>query len=90
MSPWASVPASRQKPCRSPASPALLVAVWHLLCPVGCSSQRFGNGLLLGIYEQSESALSARGTATPLQAPPRQQEQLLLIARRLGEVLNGA
>lgn len=61
-----------------------------LLCPVGCSSQRFGNGLLLGLYEQSESAPSARGAATPVQGPPRQQEQLLLIARRLGEVLNGA
>ena len=51
------------------------------LCPVGCSSTNT-RALLLGLYE----------TQTPVagsQTQQRQQEQLLLLARRLGDLLAG-
>jgi hypothetical protein len=57
-----------------------------LLCPVGCRSQGPGRALLLGIYEQDSPAPASAGNALDL-GPDRQQEQLLLIARRLGELL---
>jgi hypothetical protein len=58
-----------------------------LLCPVGCSSQTPGRALLLGIYGQAGPA-PRPGNTRALQ-PEQNQEQLLLIARRLGELLGG-
>jgi hypothetical protein len=53
-----------------------------LLCPVGCGPGA-GPGLLLGVYEPAASA------GLPDQVNPRRQEQLLLLARRLGDLLAG-
>jgi hypothetical protein len=54
-----------------------------LLCPVGCGPGA-GPGLLLGIYE---TAVASAGLPDP--ASPGRQEQLLLLARRLGDLLAG-
>ena len=53
-----------------------------LLCPVGCGPEA-GTGLLLGIYDPSGTSRAADG------ASQRRQEQLLLLARRLGDLLVG-
>lgn len=53
-----------------------------LLCPVGCSGLEAGHGLLLGIYVEARSE-------SPAHSLQRQQKQLQLIARRLGELLAG-
>lgn len=58
-----------------------------LLCPVGCSGRPSARALLLGLHDSpsnSQQEGEARGDG-----PYRQQEQLLLIARRLGELLDG-
>jgi len=58
-----------------------------LLCPVGCSGRTSSRALLLGLHDppsNSQQGGEARG-----HGPDRQQEQLLLIARRLGELLDG-
>ncbi len=62
----------------SNAGPAVV-----LLCPVGCGPGA-GPGLLLGIYETA-----APSAGLPDHASPRRQEQLLLLARRLGDLLAG-
>jgi hypothetical protein len=57
-----------------------------LLCPVGCSSsQTPGRALLLGIYGQAGPAPRPESTRGLQQE--QHQERLLLIARRLGELL---
>ncbi|MEA5414521.1 hypothetical protein [Synechococcus sp. BA-132 BA5] len=58
-----------------------------LLCPVGCSSQTPDRALLLGIYGQTGPVPRPRSARSF--RPEPQQEQLLLIARRLGELLDG-
>ena len=58
-----------------------------LLCPVGCSGRPLTRALLLGLHDPPTNRLQrseARGYG-----PDRQQEQLLLIARRLGQLLDG-
>ncbi len=58
-----------------------------LLCPVGCSGGPSTRALLLGLHDppaNHQQGGKARG-----HGPERQQEQLLLIARRLGQLLDG-
>jgi len=61
----------------SNAGPAVV-----LLCPVGCGPGA-GPGLLLGIYETSADP------SPPDQVMQKRLEQLLLLARRLGDLLAG-
>ncbi|MCS5697494.1 hypothetical protein NZK32_00325 [Cyanobium sp. FGCU-52] len=73
--------------CASDAPAALPLAVRSnaagsglmLLCPVGCSSGDRSDGLLLALYDT--------GAAGSIQQQ-RQQKQLQLIAKRMGELLN--
>jgi hypothetical protein len=55
-----------------------------MLCPVGCSSTST-RALLLGLYETQTPTAGSQAQLRGLEQ--RQQEQLLLIARRLGELL---
>jgi len=64
-----------------------------LLCPVGCGNRSGQRALLLSLYDERPALLPRQGP--PAQGHPaerdrepwRRQEQLLLIARRLGELL---
>jgi len=64
-----------------------------LLCPVGCGNRRGQRALLLSLYDERPALLPREARPGPgLRAeserePWRRQEQLLLIARRLGELL---
>jgi len=69
---------------RSPASGDGVL----LLCPVGCNERPSARALLLGLHDPT--ANHQQGGEVRGQGPDRQQEQLLLIARRLGELLDGA
>jgi len=71
----------------TPVAGAAADAGVALLCPVGCSSQTPGRALLLGIYGQAGP--DPQPGSTKALPPEQQQEQLLLIARRLGELLDG-
>ncbi len=73
--------------CASESSAALLISAGSgksaaLLCPVGCRSGARSNGLLLALHEQHPAPIATAGWQ-------HQQEQLQLIAARLGELLNG-
>jgi hypothetical protein len=78
--PLRSTAASRGVPGQDAGSDGEKAVV--LLCPVGCGPGA-GPGLLLGVYEPAASA------GLPDQVNPRRQEQLLLLARRLGDLLAG-
>ncbi|MFU8886236.1 MAG: hypothetical protein ACNA8O_12365 [Cyanobacteriota bacterium] len=58
-----------------------------LLCPVGCSGRPSARALLLGLHDPPANRLQGRQARG--HGPDRQQEQLLLIARRLGQLLDG-
>ena len=57
-----------------------------LLCPVGCSGRPSARALLLGLHDPPANQ---QGRETLGHGPDRQQEQLLLIARRVGQLLDG-
>jgi len=59
-----------------------------LLCPVGCGNRTGQRALLLSLYDQRPGPAPTAGKSGASEKDQRQrQEQLLLIARRLGEVL---
>jgi hypothetical protein len=59
-----------------------------LLCPVGCGNRSGQRALLLSIYDQSPGPAQTAGQSGASERDQwRRQEQLLLIARRLGELL---
>jgi hypothetical protein len=68
-------------------------ATLALLCPVGCGNRSGQRALLLSLYDERPSLLPRETRPAPGhpaerdQEPWRRQEQLLLIARRLGELL---
>jgi hypothetical protein len=69
-------------------------ATLALLCPVGCGNRSGQRALLLSLYDERPALLPREARPGPgLRAeserePWRRQEQLLLIARRLGELLS--
>lgn len=68
-------------PAASPSSKATAA----LLCPVGCGTRTRQRALLLSLYDKrAERMPSAAETAEPER---QRQEELLLLARRLGELL---
>ena len=79
--PLRSTAASRGDPGQDAGSDGEKAVV--LLCPVGCGPGA-GPGLLLGVYETS-----AANSASPEHINLRRQELLLLLARRLGDLLAG-
>ena len=63
-------------------------ATLALLCPVGCGNRTNQRALLLSLYDQRPGpAQTASHTGASEKEQWRRQEELLLIARRLGEVL---
>lgn len=59
-----------------------------LLCPVGCGTRTRQRALLLSLHDQRpERALSAAKAAEPERQQRQRQQELLLLARRLGELL---
>ena len=58
-----------------------------LLCPVGCDGRLLSRALLLGLHDPPSN--HSQGDGARGDGPARQQEQLLLIARRLAELLDG-
>lgn len=59
-----------------------------LLCPVGCGTRTRQRALLLSLYDERQSpAQTASHTGAGEKEQWLRQEELLLIARRLGEVL---
>jgi len=59
-----------------------------LLCPVGCGNRSGQRALLLSLYDERQSPAQRSGQSGASEKVPwRRQEQLLLIARRLGELL---
>ncbi|MFZ0409454.1 MAG: hypothetical protein WAM11_15305 [Cyanobium sp.] len=59
-----------------------------LLCPVGCDTSPGHRALLLSLYDERQSpAQTASHTGASEKEQWRRQEELLLIARRLGELL---
>jgi len=60
-----------------------------LLCPVGCGNRSGQRALLLSLYDELQSPAQTAGhTGGSERDQWRRQEQLLLIARRLGELLS--
>jgi hypothetical protein len=63
-------------------------ATLALLCPVGCGNRSGQRALLLSLYDGRQSpAQTASHTGASEKEQWRRQEELLLIARRLGELL---
>ena len=63
-------------------------ATLALLCPVGCGNRTSQRALLLSLYDERQSpAQTASHTGASEKEQWRRQEELLLIARRLGELL---
>jgi hypothetical protein len=63
-------------------------ATLALLCPVGCGNRTSQRALLLSLYDERQSPAQTAGhTGGSERDQWRRQEQLLLIARRLGELL---
>jgi hypothetical protein len=68
-------------------------ATLALLCPVGCGNRSGQRALLLSLYDERPALLPGEARPGPGlrdesdREPWRRQEQLLLIARRLGELL---
>jgi hypothetical protein len=63
-------------------------ATLALLCPVGCGNRTSQRALLLSLYDERQSpAQTASHTGASEKEQWLRQEELLLIARRLGEVL---
>ena len=63
-------------------------ATLALLCPVGCGNRSGQRALLLSLYDERQSpAQRASQSGASEKEQWRRQEQLLLIARRLGELL---
>jgi hypothetical protein len=68
-------------------------ATLALLCPVSCGNRTSQRALLLSLYDERPALLPPQGPPAPGhpverdREPWRRQEQLLLIARRLGELL---
>jgi hypothetical protein len=64
-----------------------------LLCPVGCGNRSGQRALLLSLYDEGPALLPPQSRLAPNhpaerdREPWQRQEQLLLIARRLGELL---
>ena len=67
-----------------------------MICPIGCTAKARPTGLLVALYDRPSSAAlpeplpagSALAARELLQR--RQREQLMLLARRLGQLLEGA
>jgi hypothetical protein len=63
-------------------------ATLALLCPVGCGNRTSQRALLLSLYDERQSpAQTASHIGASEKEQWRRQEELLLIARRLGELL---
>jgi len=58
-----------------------------LLCPVGCGTTSRQRALLLSLYDQRPSLPAPNGESGDGERQLRRQQALLLIARRLGELL---
>jgi hypothetical protein len=59
-----------------------------LLCPVGCGNRSGQRALLLSLYDERHGPAQTAGQSGASERDQwRRQEQLLLIARRLGELL---
>ena len=59
-----------------------------LLCPVGCDTSPGHRALLLSLYDERQSPAQRAGQSGASEKEQwRRQEELLLIARRLGELL---
>ncbi len=59
-----------------------------LLCPVGCGNRSGQLALLLSLYDERQSPAQRAGQSGASEKEQwRRQEELLLIARRLGELL---
>jgi len=59
-----------------------------LLCPVGCGNRSGQRALLLSLYDERQSPAQRAGQSGASEKEQwRRQEELLLIARRLGELL---
>jgi hypothetical protein len=59
-----------------------------LLCPVGCGNRNSQRALLLSLYDERQRPAERAGESDASEKEQwRRQEELLLIARRLGELL---
>ena len=58
-----------------------------LLCPVGCGTTSRQRALLLSLYDKRPSLPAPTGESGDGERQLRRQQELLLIARRLGELL---
>lgn len=71
-------------PGASPSSKATVA----LLCPVGCGTRNHHRALLLSLYDEPQSTVQTAGQSGASEKEQwRRQEELLLLARRLGELL---
>ncbi|MFM7311945.1 MAG: hypothetical protein ACKO0M_02060, partial [Cyanobium sp.] len=66
-----------------------------MVCPIGCSSKAQPTGLLVALYDRprtealSDAVPASNALATRELLQRRQREQLMLLSRRLGQLLEG-
>jgi len=71
-----------------PGASAGTRATVALLCPVGCGTRTSQRALLLSLYDERQRPAQRAGESDASEKEQwRRQEELLLIARRLGELL---
>jgi len=60
-----------------------------MICPIGCTAKARPTGLLVALYDRPSSAALPEPLAARELLQRRQREQLMLLARRLGQLLEG-
>ncbi len=67
-----------------------------MICPIGCTAKAQPTGLLVALYDHPSTAVlpdpvpAGNALAARELLQRRQREQLMLLARRLGQLFEGA